>query len=61
MRKAIRCNRYGCFGTLQGGDGCGILFCIERGARRFRRIPSVVNAVKYAVAFNTGGKTEHAR
>jgi len=38
--------------TLQRGDGCGILFCIQRGARRGRRIPSVVNVVKCALASN---------
>src|SRR5215467_934389 len=49
---AIRYNRYGCFGILQRGDECGIFFCVQRGARRFRRIPSVVNAVKCAVVSN---------
>src|SRR5262249_53112420 len=42
---------------LQRGDGCGILFCIHRGARppwraALRRIPSMVNVVKCAVASN---------
>jgi hypothetical protein len=25
---------------LQRGDGCGILFCIHRGARRFAEFPA---------------------
>src|SRR5262249_17918284 len=48
----IACDRYSCFGALQRSDGCGMLFCIQRDARRFRRIPIVVKAVKCAVASN---------
>ena len=38
--KAIRCNHYDCFGTLQCGDGCGIIFCIQLARGAFAEFPA---------------------